>query len=1016
MKDQNLEKLVFEKGLELLNRSQKGDSVFLEKNWWYKKMLSWTMNNHDLKTRLFHFIDVLSSLSESEDKKVLSIFNEYFKDQELGFIGAGLGKLSPGLFVKNIKKQVQQVARIFITGANVEEALPVLQKNWNNKLAFSIDILNEATLSEKEAQNCFKQYMELMDTLNQNMKNWPKNERLQSDIFNSLPSVNISVKATSIFSQIKVEAWEYSKEEIKKRLRLLYRKAVQEFIFINLDMEQYEYKDLLLEVFKELLLEKEFKDYPHFGIVIQTYLKDSFEDLQDLVHFSEQRGKPITIRLVKGAYWDSEVLLAKQKNWPVPVYTYKAETDVNFEKCAKYLFENSLNIKIAIGSHNIRSIAYCLALHKLYPKAQMEFQILYGMGEGLAQVLLEKGYCVRLYSTIGELIPGMSYLVRRLLENSANQSFVLSSFLKNKKPEELLVNPRKFLNSMVSNKPSLRDLQVNLPEPLLADPSRSPSRAGGNPENDDLHRKKEIFQNHPFLDFSQKENRDNFKVALEKVKKQFPVEVPLILQGKKVTSSQTLKRKNPNQTDQIISHSFLATRDQVEQAVSYTSVFFEQWKHSSPQKRIDGTKKLAHLLQEKELELAALQVFEVGKTWKEAQADVAEAIDFCNYYALSYEKLLQKKKTSETAGEESFYHYEAIGPAAVICPWNFPLAILTGMSIAPLLCGNTILIKPAEQSSLTGLKFAELLLESGFPKESFAFLPGRGEEVGDYLVSHPKVSIISFTGSFEVGVQIIQKASQISKNQKDIKKCIVEMGGKNTIVVDSSADLDEAIHGVLDSVFGFQGQKCSACSRVVVVEDVYKSFIKRFIPAVDSLIVGNTEKPETILGPLVDEIAFERIRSFKEREKNNKLYEGKYKGSASWIQPPVVYLVKDENADLMQKELFAPILAVFKVKNLDEAIRQVNKTSFGLTAGFYSRQPSHVEKFKSLVEVGNVYINRNCTGALVERHPFGGRKMSGLGSKTGGPEYLKQFLHTKILTENKMRRGFSPELFEDNIL
>ena len=1034
MKDQNLEKLTLENGLELLQKSRKGDSVFLEKNWWYKKMLSYTMNNHDLKTRLFHFIDALSSLSDSKDKKVLSIFNEYFKDQELGFIGAGLGKLSPSLFVKNIKKQVQQVAKIFITGANVEEALPVLRKNWNNNLAFSIDILNEATLSEKEAQDCFKQYMELIDTLNQNMKTWSKNERLQSDVFNSLPSINVSVKATSIFSQIKVEAWEYSKEEIKKRLRPLYCKAVQGFIFINLDMEQYEYKDLLLETFKELLLEKEFKDYPHFGIVIQTYLRDSFEDLQDLVRFSEQRGQPITIRLVKGAYWDSEVLLAKQKNWPIPVYTHKAETDVNFEECAQYLFKSSSIIKIAIGSHNIRSIAYCLALHKLYPKAQMEFQILYGMGEGLSQALLAQNYCVRLYSTIGELIPGMSYLVRRLLENSANQSFVLSSFLKTKKPEELLADPRKSLNYRELKKPGLRDLRVNsLPDPLLADPdiySVEPKT-----------KQKEIFQNHPLLDFSQKENRDNFKAALQKVKKQFPLEVPLILQGKKVTSAQVLKRENPNQTDQIISYSFLASREQAEQAVSYTSAFFEEWKHSSPQKRIDRTKKLAVLLQEKELELAALQVFEVGKTWREAQADVAEAIDFCSYYALSYEKLIQKKKTSETAGEESFYHYEAIGPTAVISPWNFPLAILTGMSIAPLLCGNTVLIKSAEQSSLTGLKLAELLLESGFPKESFAFLPGRGEEIGDYLVSHPKVSIVSFTGSFEVGAQIIQKTGQIFKDQKDIKKCIVEMGGKNTIVVDSSADLDEAIHGVLDSAFGFQGQKCSACSRVVVVEDVYNNFIERFIPAVQSLIIGNTEKPEVSLGPLVDETSFKRIKNFTMQEESQKLFansclldprihgdDGFSRMSfpqepsfprrrestppSSWIHPPVIYLVEDENADLMQKEFFAPVLAVFKVKNLDEAIKQVNKTAFGLTAGFYSRQPSHIEKFKTLVEVGNVYINRNCTGALVERHPFGGRKMSGLGSKTGGPEYLKQFLHTKILTENKMRRGFSPELFE----
>ena len=969
----NFEKLIFEKGSELLEQSHKQDSVFLEKNWWYKKMLSWTMKNKSLKSSLFRFIDVLPSLSNEE--QFLSHFKEYFKNQELSFISAGIGKALPSVMVKSMKKQITQVAKMFITGSNVQEALNQLSKNWNQGLAFSMDILGEATLSEKEADFYNKAYLDMMSQLLSAQKTWPQKEQLQQDIFGKIPAINISIKASALFSQIKTSAWEYSKKHLKDKLRPLFQKAVQDFIFINLDMEHYEYKDLFLEIFKELLMEEELKNYPHFGIVIQAYLKHSFEDLKQLDKFAKKRGQKLTVRLVKGAYWDSEFLLAKQKNWPIPVWTNKAETDINFEKCLAWLFKESHNIKIAVGSHNIRSVACALAYHQKYSNKSLEFQVLYGMAEGLARSLKEKGYLVRLYCTVGDLIPGMSYLVRRLLENSANQSFILSSFVKNQSPEELLAPPKAIQRDKTSK----------------SDPS--------------------LFSNFPILDFSLQENRRRFQKALDFWKNQFPLQVPVLLNGKGEKSEQIFKRENPSQPEQIISQSFFSTRAQAETAIATTSEFFENWKKKTPEYRLSCLRKLAELMEKKQFELSALQVFEVGKTWSEANADVAEAIDFCRYYANSYENLTVPKLTDEVAGEESFLHYEAIGLTVVIAPWNFPLAILTGMTVAPLVCGNTVILKPAEQSPLIAFELVKLLLASGFSKESFAFLPGKGEEIGDYLVKHPRVSIISFTGSFEVGSQIIAKAGLISKEQKNIKKCVVEMGGKNAIAIDSSADLDEAVEGVLHSAFAFQGQKCSACSRVIVLEDVYEKFIQRLLPAIDSLVIKNPEDPSSSLGPLVDKDSFERIKNFIKKETSLKLYSAGFKNLA-YFCPPLVYLSESLDSNLMQEELFAPILVCYKVKNLESAIQAVNQTKFGLTAGFYSRHPGHIEEFKSQVEAGNLYINRNCTGAMVKRHPFGGRKMSGLGSKTGGKEYLKHFLQSKVVTENSMRRGFSPELFE----
>ena len=990
--NKQLENLIFQKGSKLLKHSQKQKSAFFKKNWWYKKILAWTMSDARLKTSLFRFIDVLPSLSD--ETQFLSHFKEYFKGQEIGPITSGLGRLAPSLMVKNVKKQIQQVAQMFITGSNIEQVLNIISKNWENNLAFSVDILGEATLSEKEAEDYFKQYIGLMDCLVSDRKYWPKKKILQQDSFGPIPSVNISIKVSSLFSQIKTEAWEYSKEKIKSKLRFLFQKAVKDFVFINLDMEQYHYKDLFLEIFKELVMEEGLKDYPHFGIVIQTYLKDSLKDLQELSQWAEQREQIITVRLVKGAYWDTEVLLAKQKNWPIPVYTNKWETDMNFEACIQWLFENSSGIKLAVGSHNARSIACALAWHQLKPKVQLEFQVLYGIGEVLGWFLKEQGYCVRFYCTIGELIPGMSYLVRRLLENSANQSFILNTFTQNKSPEELLAAPQAHLETHQSFSPKTALERHNI----------------------STQKTEELFVNHPLLDFSRKDNRENFIKALADWEKKFPVEVPLLLEGEEIKTSEVFKRENPSQISQVISHSFLAGKELTERVVQSTSSFFEQWRHSPAQHRISNLKKLAELIKQKEFVLSALQVFEVGKTWAEAQADVAEAIDFCNYYALSYEQLIQAKKTDETAGEENFSHFEAIGPTAVIAPWNFPLAILTGMTVAPLLCGNTVVIKPAEQSPLTAFQLAQLLLDSGFPKQSFAFLPGKGSETGQYLVQHPGISIISFTGSFEVGSQIIKTAGQIAKDQKDIKKCVVEMGGKNAIVIDSSADLNEAIRGVLISAFGFQGQKCSACSRVIVLEDIYNSFIQRFLPAVQSLVTGHPKKPSTSLGPLIDEYSFQKIKKFIQKEQSQKLFEGSAEAGHAWFCPPLVYLVQEDRSPLFQEELFAPVLTVFKAKDIEEAIRQTNNIRFGLTAGFYSRHPGHIEKFKSMVEVGNLYINRNCTGAMVHRHPFGGRKMSGLGSKAGGSEYLKQFGHIKVISENSMRKGFAPELFENDFL
>ena len=990
----DLERSIRETGRDLLKSRGEGAGIF-DKSWWYGRVLSWTMEHSSFKTRLFHFIDVLPVLETP--KQILAHLKEYFKDEESSLLLSGIrwGGLAPALASKVIKQQVREMAKIFIAGRTVEEALKIIEEMRKNELAFTIDFLEEATLSEKEGIACRDRYLNLIEQLARAEKRWQKREE-------SSPLVNISVKITSLCSQIYLPAWEFSKTAVKNRLRPIMKKAVENSVFLNIDVERYQHKTFTLEIFKELLMEPDFKTYPHFGIVIQSYLRESFSDLQELADFAKKRGVPFTVRLVKGAYWDSEILTARQKNWPVPVWTNKADTDANFETCIRFLLENHKALKTAVGSHNVRSVAVALALHKKFPKASLEFQALYGMGDSLVQPLKERGYTFRLYVTVGELIPGMSYLVRRLLENTANQSFIRSVLVENQSEEETLAPPKRNL------KP--------LPEKETITGSTNHQRyvsRNGNTQKETTT----SFANHPTLDFSLKKNRDRYTKALKDWKGKLPLTAPILISGREETSSSFYDRENPSDTGQTIGRVFFADKQQGEKAVQTAVNFFQKPHPLSPEQRVERLKKLGSLIAEKEFLFSALETLEVGKSWSEAQADVAEAVDFCNYYGDSFLKLAQPRQTCETAGENNVSLLEPVGVTAVIAPWNFPLAILAGMTVAPLVCGNPVIIKPAEQSALIAFEFAKLLLKSGFPPESFAFLPGRGEETGAFLVERPEVSLISFTGSFEVGAQIIQSAGRIASGQTHIKRCVVEMGGKNAIVVDESADLDMAVEGVLQSAFSFQGQKCSACSRLIVLKNIYDRFMERFLPALDSLPVGRAEDPQHVIGPVVDQSAFKKIQSFiqKGKETAHLLYQGKAPSHEHFIAP-TVFLVEDVSHPLMQEEIFGPVLAVLKAGDPEEAFSCVNQVKYGLTAGFYSRHPGRIERFKSSVDVGNVYINRNCTGALVERHPFGGRKRSGLGSKTGQAEYLKHFLHTKVVSENTMRRGFSPEIFTSDFL
>ncbi len=993
MSQETLQSLIVSQGQKIFDIMAEETGSIFNKDWWYGRIMDWSMQNEGFKIQMFRFVDVLPYLNSSDE--IARHLKEYFssEDQPLPSVlgwGLGLGALAPGLMAGAIKKNVMQMAKMFITGATAEEAFGTLEKLRKNHLCFTVDILGEAAVSEKEAESYFRRYLALIENLAELSKKWPEDELMDRDHLGPISKVNVSVKVSSLFSQFDPIDPENSINAVKEKLRPLFRRAKELGVFLNLDMESFFHKDLTIKLFKSLMDEEEFKNHHNVGMVIQAYLKESLADIEGMIEWAKKRSGRITIRLVKGAYWDYETIQAKQKGWAIPVYTNKKQTDANYERLSLLMLQNDKYLKSAFGSHNVRSISNILVqAEKLgVNKRSFEIQMLYGMAEPIKRSLVHMGFRVREYAPVGELIPGMAYLVRRLLENTSNESFLRAKFTTNLSTQELLKDPA-YTNGTGKN--------IFEPEEIKSAKTSAV--------------KKTIFENEPPIDFNKEENRKAMKDSLAKIKKQFGKTYPLIIGKKEIKTNQEIISVNPADPSVIVGKTSAAGATDADQAIEVAKIAQIEWAKTSADKRAAILEKTGQLMREKKFDLAALEVYEVGKTWREADGDIAEAIDFCDYYAGQMRKLSVSQKVSFVPGEDSQYFYQPRGVGVVIAPWNFPLAILCGMTVGAAVCGNAVIMKPAEQSPIIAAAFMEILKEAGMPPGVINFLPGYGEEVGEYLVNHHKVDFIVFTGSKNVGLQIISKAAKTQPGQQSIKKVVAELGGKNAIIVDSDADLDEAVQGVIYSAFGYQGQKCSACSRVIVLEENYDKFVNRLTEAARSLLVTNPESAGASVGPVVDEEAFDRIREaiVKAKSEGNLLFEAPVPSVGYFISPTIVENIKPDSWTA-QNEIFGPVLAVIKVKTFDEALAVANGTEFALTGGVYTRSPAHLEKARREFEVGNLYINRGCTGAIVGRHPFGGFKMSGVGSKAGGPDYLLQFLEPRTITENTMRRGFAPDM------
>ena len=809
------------------------------------------------------------------------------------------------------------MAEQFIVGSTPAEAVDGLHALWRSGSAATVDLLGEKTVVSREADRYQARVLELLDALCTAAPSWAPDDHLERDDIGLLPRVNVSIKPTALATHYEPLSRREGIESAKERIRPILRMARERGAHVHFDMEHYDAKDLTLALFRDLLSEDEFADVAA-GIVIQAYLRDARDDLADLIAWSGGRRTPITVRLVKGAYWDAETVHARAAGWQPPVYENKDETDANYERCVRLLHDHHGAARAAFGSHNLRSLAYAVSYgrHRGVPDHGYEVQLLYGMAEPVHAAIKRLGLRLRVYGPVGELVPGMAYLVRRLLENTSNESFVRHRFAEGRDLDELVAAPSVV---EIPGRPNRRS-------------SRRPIRDAPSP-----------YDPEPLREWRRSSARGGFSVAVDRVRDGLGFRVPAVIAGEQVHTAATIVSVDPAQTSVVVATSSSCTAADADAAVAAAVAAAPGWRRTPASERAALLFRAADWMRQRRDELAALQCFEAAKPWDQADGDVCEAIDFCEYYGREVLRLAASAAdlVQSPPGEANRMTYQGKGVTVVIAPWNFPLAIPCGMTVAALAAGNPVILKPAEQTPGVAWRLAEALLAAGAPTGVFQLLPGLGEDVGARLVAHPDVAVIAFTGSKAVGLEINRVAAIVQPGQRHMKKVVCELGGKNALIIDDDADPDQAVPAAAYSAFGYAGQKCSAASRLIVVDRAYDAVVERLVGCSEELLVGHPATTGVQVGPLIDGDAHERVRRYVDEAAahGTVLLARDDVPEGGWFVGPTIVAVDDPDAPVATDEIFGPVLAVLRARDFDHALELANGTDYALTAGCFSRSP-----------------------------------------------------------------------------
>ncbi|MES2525723.1 MAG: bifunctional proline dehydrogenase/L-glutamate gamma-semialdehyde dehydrogenase [Bdellovibrionota bacterium] len=887
-------------------------------------------------------------------------------------VGFGLqlaAYLPAGFLATIVRHMVRKMAKRFIAGESIRTSHKTLKDLRASNRQCTLDQLGELVVSAHEADEYFEKVLQLIHGMKEHI---PRGEKNSAGILNA----HVSIKVSALSHDFRPQAFMATYMKVAPRLRRILQEAQREEVFINIDAEHYHYRDLVLRIYEKCLMETpELKDYAQTGIVVQAYLRDGVSHIRDVIEVAKKRKLRMPIRLVKGAYWDAETIEGEAHQFTPPQFLNKEESDLHFRALAYLTLENHDHLQLAIASHNLQDHAFveALRIHR-FPKAPViEHQCLHMTYEALSHGLAKMGWPTRNYMPIGNLLVGMAYLVRRIMENSS-QVGVLSIMRSHQKAAGLISPVDVHAEKKKGGK-------------IVFDSFIKEARGDFAPA-----RPLRLFIPHELASL------ENALVNLEK---------NLTEKQSQFASSSDVKVNCSSRPEFLVGTYQATTKDEAIELVpklekALASGSWGKGNHSLT--RVGIMLRAADLMLLRRNELSALIIYEAGKTMTEALADVDEAIDFINFYARQEINIqLQTEK------------YGNRGVFTVIAPWNFPLAIPCGMAVAPLVAGNAVILKPAEQTPLIGAELHKLLIEAGVPAEVFALVQGDGEIVGAPLVTHPRTAGIVFTGSKGVGTWIYKNAGSdvLTHYHHPVtmqKKVITEMGGKNAIIVTNNCELDETISGILYAAFGHAGQKCSAASRVIVHREVKDALVKRLVEAIKDLKVGEALDPSTSVNPLISAQDQERVRAAVVTardeairvhgkiliDRSHEKLPGYCVGPAVFELPAHAAMKKESWA---QREVFGPVIHIVEYESLIEAVELFNGTEYALTGGVYSQSQDDIDFLIQFLRSGNLYINRPNTGARVAIEPFGGFKMSGTGPKAGGIEYMREF-HFPIIHQD----------------
>ncbi|HWT54921.1 MAG TPA: proline dehydrogenase family protein [Rhodocyclaceae bacterium] len=911
------------------------------------------LDDAPLRAALFRFIDVLPQLQGSAAQA--AHLRAYLDEAGSTGLLPGLMKLSARPSLSWLATlQIRHLAQNFLVEETPRALALVLNKLAALPATVTLDAVGEAVLTEAEADA----YRDRV--LWQLQQDWcAKHGQRQAP--------HLSIKLTALAPGFDPLDAGGTRRRVYARLTPILELAAERQATVTIDMEHHELKQQIVDLFLDAVVH--FND-PRWqpAIALQAYLPETRDDLSRVLEAAQRSGRRLGVRLVKGAYWDQEHAWALERGWPMPCYLDKAATDANYEALTAILLARTDTLHVAIAGHNPRSLAVAIAHARQagLTATQWEIQMLHGMAEPLRDALIEQDVPLRIYVPTGDLLSGMAYLIRRLLENTAGTSILRQTWLDEAQDAALLQRPAPPVPSAST--------PVSAPPPTL-----------------------------PLSDFSRPEVRAAFQRALDSMQAQ--------LSERPATGAERYQSRNPHAPQQILGSARMTPLNEVDAIIAAARAAQRGWAARPVVERVNTLSALADHIDAARHHFAAIQVLEAGKPWREADADVAEAIDFLRYYGAQMLALSGDHATVDFPGERNRYCYRPRGLAVVIAPWNFPLAILTGMTAAALVTGNAALIKPALPGLQSALALRAAMDAVGIPRDVCPLLIGDAD-LGRALVAHSAVEIIAFTGSRAVGLDILHEAHTPRSGQRHIKQVVCEMGGKNAIVVDADADLDEAVGGILASAFGYSGQKCSACSRVIAVEAIAPSLQQRLVAAAATLRWGDPADPSCDHGPLISAAARQKALDYIAigGQEAHLLWQGSVpQGDGSgWYCPPTIFTEVRPEHRIAREEIFGPVLALMTAPDFATALAIANNCDYALTGGVYSRLPRHLALARDEFRVGNLYLNRRTTGARVGVQPFGGIALSGTGIQAGGPDYLKQFMWMQSSSENIMRKGFVP--------